>query len=82
MRTPEEIQRQIEGLEKERKSLPHYSLFRDDNWAIIDAQLAILRGEKTYHDYEYDEDYEVESAAYNADYWLKGETDEDLFSPE
>lgn len=81
MRTQNEINRQIDGLKKEKELLPHYSLFGDDNWAIIDASISILTGESTYEDYE-NEDYDIESSAYQANEWLNGNTDEDLFSPE
>jgi hypothetical protein len=82
MRTLEEINRQIEGLQKERKSLPHHSMFGTDNWGAIDAIITILRGEKTHADFELEEDYEIESAAYNAEDWLNGNSDDDLFSGE
>jgi hypothetical protein len=37
MRTQQEIQRQIEGLQNERKNLPEFSFFSDNNWRKIDA---------------------------------------------
>lgn len=76
MRTQEEIDRQIEGLDKMKESLPELNFFGENNWEPIDAQLDILGGED-YEKYE-DEEYHIESAALKAQDWLEGE-DEDLF---
>jgi len=82
MRTPEEIKRQIDGLKEERQRLPEYSAFNDNNWVVIDVQIAILERKKSYdNDYKDEKDDRIESAAYNADYWLNSEGDDvdDLF---
>lgn len=85
-RTQEEIERQIQGLLKMKETLPQKSFFGDDNWAKIDAQIAVLKGEATPDDYYIDEkseDYEdgdndVWSEAERAESWLNGERG-DLF---
>jgi len=79
MRTLEEKQRQIEGLQKERESLPEYSYFGDNNWEAIDAVILMLKGRMTYSNYENDE-YHIESAAHSCEEWLNGDSNEDLFS--
>lgn len=87
-RTQEEINRQIEGLKKEKETLPEYSRFGDNNWAKIDAQLDILEGIKNLHQFIFDEndedfqegDNELYDEAEKAENWLNGYEDEDLFS--
>jgi len=76
MRTQQEINFQIEGLKEEKKSLPRESVFGDDNWAIIDAMLDVLEGKEVF-----DEDYniDVEYAANEAEDWLNGDSNENLF---
>lgn len=89
-RTEEEIKRQIEGLEKMKTTLPHFSKFGDDNWKKIDAQVAVLKGEKKPDDYYQDEtaeefedgDNDIWQAAEEAEQWLNGHNNEDLFDPE
>lgn len=75
MRTKEEITRQREGLEKMKKGLPEYSAFGDNNWANIDAQIDILLG-ADLGDYEDSDEY---NSAEEAEMWLNGEIEEDLF---
>lgn len=70
-KTKEEISKMITNLEKLRKKLPHHNFFGDDNWGLIDAQLSILKEEKTYDDYE-NEEYNIESAANNIKEWMEG----------
>ncbi len=38
----EDIDKVIAALKKEREDLPEFSMFRDNNWATIDAQVAEL----------------------------------------
>ena len=78
MRTEEEKQRQIEGLKRERETLPEISFFGDNNWEPIDAMVSMLMGLTSYQDYE--DVSNVESEAYRCQSWLDGNTDEDLFS--
>lgn len=80
MRKQEEIDRQIQGLEKMKDSLPETNFFGENNWEPIDAQLDILRGGR-YDDYRNDKD-SVESAAYRAQNWLDDDNEEDLFDEE
>ena len=85
MRTPEQIQRQIDGLLAMKTWLPQNSLFGDDNWRIIDEQVQILKGESTFEELEnvYDEDEESSPCSlWDAEGWLEGEIDEDLFEEE
>ncbi len=77
MRTQEEIERQIEGLEKMKESLPETNFFGENNWLPIDAQIAILKG-GDYEDYA-DEEYYIESSALEAKYWLDDDNEDDLF---
>lgn len=89
-RTEQEIKRQIEGLENEKKKLPEFSKFGDANWEKIDAQILVLKGEKKPDDYYQDEnadeyedgDNDIWSAAEEAEGWLLGHNKEDLFDTE
>jgi hypothetical protein len=84
MRTPEEIKRQIEGLEQERITLPEYSFF-GPNHQIIDAQISILDGTNQLEDIdegnfeEMDEQNNIFRGAEDAQMWLDGDREEDLF---
>ena len=78
MRTQKEIDQQKVGLKKQRESLPEISGLGNNNWKAIDAQLDILDGIKDHSDFEECED-DVESAAYDAEQWLDGFQDEDLY---
>ena len=44
-RTKEEIDRQINGLEQEKRIVPEKSLFGTNNHLIIDYQIKVLKGE-------------------------------------
>jgi len=77
MRTQEEIDIQIAGLEKMKNSLPEFNYFGENNWLPIDAKIDILSG-GSYDDYA-DEEYNIESAADSARDWLEYDVDEDLF---
>ena len=85
MRTQEEIKRQIEGLEKMKTWLPEYSGFGEPNHLIIDAQISILYGSQELSDIEegdweeMDEDNKIYRGAEEAEIWLDGDGDEDLF---
>jgi hypothetical protein len=86
-RTKEEIKLQIDGLKKERATLPEKSRFGDENWRRIDAQISILEGTHDKDEFwndESDEDYQdgdndIYFAAEIAEMWLDGDTDENLF---
>lgn len=88
-RTKEEIQKQIDGLKAMKKWFPHHSVFGDNNHAGIEVQLDILEGKSFASDYEEfsednhwfpEEDLEyVRERAEEAEQWLNGESDEDLF---
>lgn len=77
MKTQEQINAQIEGLQKMKESLPEFNFFGENNWLPIDAQIDILNG-GDYEDYQ-DEDYSIESAADKAKDWLESDYEEDLF---
>lgn len=82
MRNTEEIERQILGLQNMKNTLPKFNFFGDDNWAGIDAQVQVLKGEKTSDEFieeDSDEENEVYADALQAEHWLHGETNEDLF---
>lgn len=89
-RTTDEINRQIEGLKKERTKLPHFSFFGGDNWMRIDAQISVLEGKGEADDFYVDEsseeyedgDNELFFDVERAEDWLNGTVDEDLFDAE
>ena len=78
MRTREEIDRQVEGLSKMRSNLPERSMFGDNNWENIDAQIDIILGVTTLDDYDESEE-SLFSAAMEADGWRDEAINEDLF---
>jgi tellurite resistance-related uncharacterized protein len=83
MRSQEEINRQIEGLKAMKQSLPEYNLFGENNWEGINAQIAVLKGEENYEEYR-DEEFDIEedyiyTRAEEADTWLRGLNDDNLF---
>lgn len=78
MRTQEEKDFQIKGLENMKAELPEFSFFGDNNYKAIDAVISMLKGEKTYEDFENAESY-VESEAYQCESWLQGFHQENLF---
>lgn len=78
MRTAEQIKAQVEGLEAMKTTLPEFSAFRDPNWEAIDAQIEVLEGRETADTYEEEHEY-VASAARDAQDWLDGYSDENLF---
>lgn len=93
IRTQAEINIQIEGLKKEKESLPQFSSFGDNNWDLIDAQLDILEGKKIASDFDqlqedgdtYDLDEQernsiILDAVETAEDWLCGKINENLFS--
>lgn len=85
MRSEEEIDRQIEGLEDMKEWLPEVSTFGSPNWEIIDAQMLILSSEMFLEDFpegdwdNMDAENEIYRAAQEAEDWLYGAHDEDLF---
>lgn len=78
MRTQQQIDRQINGLLEIKKTLPQRSMFGDPNWAGIDAQIEILKGNKTDEDFE-DEHEFVFGQARDAQDWLNCDENGDLF---
>jgi len=86
-RTKEEIAVMVEKLEKIKQSLPEHSAFGDNNWEKIDAQIAVIKGEKYPDDYYVDEsseeyqdgDNELWSDAEQAEQWLNGKIDDEEF---
>lgn len=85
-RTQEEIQAQIAGLEKEKTLFPEYSKLGTPNHAMANVKIEILQGRIDLDDIdegdwdEMDEDNEIYRAAEEAQDWLEGMNDEDLFS--
>lgn len=86
-RTKEEIDRQINGLEQEKKMIPKISLFGTNNHKIIDFQIKTLKGEFHPEDadpdddeFESDEEFtDIMEKAEETKDWLKGEHNDDLF---
>lgn len=85
MRTPEQIKDQIDGLEKMKTWLPEFSKFGTPNHEIIDAKISILDGSAELSDIdegdfeEMDAQNQVYRGAEEAQEWLDGNRDEDLF---
>jgi len=85
MRTPEEVKKQIEGLTKMKEWLPSHSMFGTPNHDCIDAQIELLEGKKDIDDFEEADDPEEDdeqhlyNAALEAEQWMNGEREEDLF---
>lgn len=85
MRTEEQIDRQIDGLDAMKDWLPEYSGFGSPNWQMIDAKILIISGEMDLEDFpegdwdEMDEENEIYREAEEAQDWLYEEHDEDLF---
>jgi hypothetical protein len=86
MRTQEQINAQIEGMKKEKETLPPVSRLGTPNHEIIDAKISILLAEQELDDIdegdwdEMDAQNEVYRGAEEAQQWLDEEMDEDLFS--
>lgn len=85
-RTPKQIQFQIDGLKREKKNITEHSGFGNNNWEVIDAKLDILEDKQTLQDFEdpdVADDFEdvnnVIDGAQQAEDWLNGDNDEDLF---
>lgn len=80
--TNEEVQAEIQKLRTMKPKVRRHSLFGDDNWSSIDAQLWVL--EKQYgtndiydrYDDEGDDINNVLDNALSARAWLDGEEDE------
>jgi hypothetical protein len=85
MRTEKEIKRQIEGLEKMKTWLPYYSFFGAPNHELINTQISILDGSSVLSDIDegdfeqMDEQNHIYRGAEDAEMWLDGDRDEDLF---
>lgn len=88
LKTTEEKNIQIEGLKKDKLKFPEFSAFGDKNWEKIDAKLDVLEGLKNPDDFwqdESDEDYQdgdndIYNAAIEAEEWMQGNIDDNLFS--
>lgn len=78
MRTKEEVDRQIDGLKKMKSTVPEFSKFGDNNWEKINAQLDVLEDLKEPDDF-YIGHNDVYNAAVEAEEWMNGEDNEDLF---
>lgn len=87
IQTQEAINRQIEGLLKMKQTLPEKSFFGDRNWEKIDTQVDVLKGNvksgSLYHDESVEDfeesDNEMYFAALEAEDWLNGDSEDDLF---
>lgn len=90
VRTENEIDLQIAGLNRDRESLPEYSTFGNPNWGKIDAQILVIQGESDPSDFpssedvdgEYDpesEEEEIRNAAEEAEQWLNNRDCGNLF---
>lgn len=85
MKTKEEINRQIKGLQKMKEWLPAISGMGTPNHDIFDAQISILDGSQELSDIdegdfeEMDAQNEVYRGAEEAEQWMNGEREGDLF---
>jgi len=82
MRKPEEIQRQVDGLLSMKEWLPEENFFGDNNWKTIDAQVSILKEEKTSEEIEeeFEEDgLDCPTEIWDVESWMLGNYEDDLF---
>jgi len=85
MRNQEEIQRQINGILAEKDTLPEVSGMGTPNHEIADIKIAILRGDIELEDVDegnwedMDSANEIYRGAEEAQEWLDGDRQEDLF---
>lgn len=89
IRTEEEIIFQVEGLNRMKGMFPEFSKHGNrNNWAVIDAQIAVLQGLKEAEDYYIEEtlqgfcdgDNDAYYEAVRAEDWLFGITNENIFT--
>lgn len=89
IRTEEEIRLQVEGLKRMKDIFPEFSKHGNiNNWAVIDAQLAVVQGTRDAESYYIEEtlqgfcdgDNDAYYEAVRAEDWLLGVTDEDIFT--
>lgn len=84
-RSQQEIEKQIKELLIDKANVPEVSLFGTPNHKIIDMQISILNGAIELTDVpdgdwdEMDEENEIYRKAEEAEQWLNGESDDDLF---
>ena len=85
MRNQEEIQRQVDGILAEKESLPEVSRLGTPNHEIADIKISIIQGDIELEDVDegdwddMDSTNEVYRGAEEAQAWLDGDSDEDLF---
>ena len=81
--TPEEIKAEIAKLREMKPHIRHYSLFNDNNWDALDAQIEFLEGEMSEDDIrenwpgEYAQEY-MRAVALEAWMWLNDDEDAEL----
>lgn len=84
-RSQQEIEKQIKELLIDKANLPEQSLFGTPNHKIIDTQIQVLKGEISLDDLpdgdwdEQDAENEIYTKALEAEEWLTGQCDADLF---
>jgi hypothetical protein len=79
LRTPEEITAEIATLRAMKPDVRRYTLFRDDNHAAIEAQIALLEEpdpEDAFADYAIEDGEHAYFAAQEVIDWLTGENDD------
>ena len=81
MRTQEQIDEQIKGIESMKEWLPEYSAFGDNNWEAMDLQIEILKGNTTSDDIDTDEDEDstLYNSALDAEEWLNNDNADALW---
>jgi hypothetical protein len=85
MRNQEEIQRQVDGILAEKESLPEVSGLGTPNHEIADIKISIIQGDIELEDVDegdwddMDSTNEVYRGAEEAQAWIDGDSDEDLF---
>lgn len=62
-----QIEAVVKALEEIKPNVRRYSVFGDDNWAAIDAQLNVLKKKMTYQ-------------AINNEYWKEGDEGDHVYS--
>lgn len=86
MKTQEEKNDMVEKLENSKQEIAEFSIFGDENWIQIDAQVAAIKENMDEEDVienygeEYNEDDEsnpITHAALTAISWVQGDVDDD-----
>lgn len=80
-RAPEVIQAEADLLKEMKPRIRRWSAFNDDNWAMLDAQIAVLDDDLDEAEInQFYDNEDVNAAAYTALRWRNGEDLDDGLS--